>query len=587
MLAAIYARKSTAEPGVAEEAKSVTRQVECAKAYAKCKGWIVGEHHIFVDDGISGAEFERRPGLSQMRNLIGQRAPFRILVVSESKSLGREMSETAYLIKQLDEAGVEVWDYSADRCLTPRTSIDKIMSNVQGFADENHREKSSQRVMEAHTRLARRGYVTGGRVFGYRNSDVFNGTDEHGRPLRSHVEREIDEAEAAVVLKIFQLYDSGLGLKRIAKELTNAGLAAPRPVPRRDGLAPINGWSPSTVGTVLSRDIYHGVIVWNKSKKRNPWGKVDQRARPESEWIRTPAEHLRIIPEDLWRRVSVRRQEVSTRAVRFAGGRLSGRPPKHATRNLLAGLATCGVCGGGLVVETSSRKRGRVAEYVCYRRRHNGSCSNDLRIKASEMNEAILWAIEEHALTPEAIEDVVRLTEREDVAERQASLSKEAESVSRRVARLVEAIESGGEAAPLVQKIKELEARLGQLNAERAGLRPLPRLAPDAVEDRLAEWRRLLRQSTTQARTVLQRVLRGRITFTPRPDWQGYDFQAETRYDKLFSGVAVELPEWAPDGEPEVFSPEDTLDADYGRLLERFCGKGVASPTGFEPVSQP
>ena len=35
------------------------------------------------------------------------------------------------------------------------------------------------------------------------------------------------------------------------------------------------------------------------------------------------------------------------------------------------------------------------------------------------------------------------------------------------------------------------------------------------VDNRLAEWRRLLRQSTTQARAVLQRVLRGRITFVP------------------------------------------------------------------------
>src|SRR4029453_13893082 len=41
------------------------------------------------------------------------------------------------------------------------------------------------------------------------------------------------------------------------------------------------------------------------------------------------------------------------------------------------------------------------------------------------------------------------------------------------------------------------------------------------IENRLAEWRRPLRQSTTQARTVLQRVLRGRLTFTPRADGQG------------------------------------------------------------------
>lgn len=41
MIAAIYARKSTEQNGVAEDAKSVTRQIEHAKAYAAKKGWTV------------------------------------------------------------------------------------------------------------------------------------------------------------------------------------------------------------------------------------------------------------------------------------------------------------------------------------------------------------------------------------------------------------------------------------------------------------------------------------------------------------------------------------------------------------------
>jgi hypothetical protein len=41
-----------------------------------------------------------------------------------------------------------------------------------------------------------------------------------------------------------------------------------------------------------------------------------------------------------------------------------------AIRNVLAGLAKCGVCGRALTVETSQRKNGRVSEYVCRTRRH-------------------------------------------------------------------------------------------------------------------------------------------------------------------------------------------------------------------------
>ena len=68
------------------------------------------------------------------------------------------------------------------------------------------------------------------------------------------------------------------------------------------------------------------------------------------------------------------------------------------------------------------------------------------------------------------------------------------------------------------------------------------------IKGRLAEWRRLLRASTTQGRTVLQRILRGRIVFTLRTnpisndpisnEIDGYDFEAPTRFDKLFTAYS-------------------------------------------------
>ena len=386
--------------------------------------------------------------------------------------------------------------------------------------------------------------MVGGRVFGYTNQDVFNGADLHGRPLRSHVERVINPTEAAVVRRIFALYDEGEGLKRIAMLLNSEGAAAPKPFVRKDPtkVQPYTGWSPSTVRTILMRDLYRGVVVWNKSRKRPvTWGQVDQRPRPVAEWLRVPVEHLRIIDESLWTRVQSRRQGAETLAARLAGGRLSGRPPKTPTQNLLAGLARCALCGGGLVVETSPRKRGRVPEYVCFRHRAHGTCTNTLRMNVAEMNEAVLQAAEEHALTPEAIDQVIRLSERDDVADARAKLTHEQKDIAKRIARLVSVIETGGDAASLVAKLRELEARQHAIVGEAAALLPVPRLAPAVIENRLAEWRRLPRSSTTQARTVLQRILRGRLVFTPHVnpvsgEVDGYDFVGPTRFDKLLTG---------------------------------------------------
>jgi hypothetical protein len=60
-----------------------------------------------------------------------------------------------------------------------------------------------------------------------------------------------------------------------------------------------------------------------------------------------------------------------------------------------------------MCVETSGRKGHRVPQYVCHRYLRNGTCTNTLRVNVGELDEAVLYAIEEHALTPEAVEQVV------------------------------------------------------------------------------------------------------------------------------------------------------------------------------------
>ena len=84
MIAAIYARKSTEQLGLADDQKSIARQVEHARQYAERKGWTVDESHVYVDDGISGAEFANRPGFLRLMNSLKPRARFQVLVMSRS-----------------------------------------------------------------------------------------------------------------------------------------------------------------------------------------------------------------------------------------------------------------------------------------------------------------------------------------------------------------------------------------------------------------------------------------------------------------------------------------------------------------------
>lgn len=194
MIAAIYARKSTDQAAVSDEQKSVARQVEHARAFAVARGWTIDEAHVYVDDGISGAEFDRRPAFLRLMNALKPRAPFQVLVMSEESRLGREAIETGYALKQLLSANVHVWFYLDARERTLDSPTDKLLMSVAAFADEVERDKARQRTYDAMSRKAKAGHVTGGRTFGYDNVDVI-GPD--GR--RSHVVRQINDREAAVV----------------------------------------------------------------------------------------------------------------------------------------------------------------------------------------------------------------------------------------------------------------------------------------------------------------------------------------------------------------------------------------------------
>ena len=116
MIAAIYARKCTEQTGVADEQKSVARQIEHARAYAAAQGLDRRRRRTSTSTTASAAPSSRnRPGFLRLMNALKPRPPFQVLIMSEESRLGREAIETAYALKQLITAGVRVFFYLEDR----------------------------------------------------------------------------------------------------------------------------------------------------------------------------------------------------------------------------------------------------------------------------------------------------------------------------------------------------------------------------------------------------------------------------------------------------------------------------------------
>jgi len=543
MIAAIYARKSTEQNGIADDQKSVARQVEHATAYAERKGWTVDDRYIFIDDGISGAEFANRPGYMRVLNALKPRAPFQVLIVSELSRLGREQLETSYALKQLSQAGVKVVSYLEDKEVLLDTPVDKFLMSAVSFAAEIEREKARQRTYDAMLRKARAGHVTGGRVFGYENV----------RTDAGHVERVINEAEAAVVRKIFELTTRGHGRISIAKLLNAKGAPAPRSQQGRPC-----AWAPTSIREVLYRELYRGVIVWNKTRKRDTWGKLKQTDRPDQEWVRVEVPRLRVVSDELWQATQARLSQARDSYLRVNGGRLWGRPVNGvASKYLLTGLSRCRTCGGNFEVQSRSHGRERAHFYACasYYRRGPAVCANGLVMPLDKMEGAVIDAFEP-LLTNVFVETTVRkvLTRAVPAApaldEERTKILAQLADIKRELANLIEGLARTGASRSVTTAIKHREARQAHLERELATLERREHVSHVEVQrleglarQKVGEWRGVLRKHAPQARQILSKLLRDRLVFVPerRHGRLGYRFHGEGTIIKLLSGVVPEL----------------------------------------------
>jgi len=555
--AAVYCRKSTEQTGVADEARSVTRQLEHAKLYAAKKGWTVSDEHVFIDDGISGAEFERRPGFQRLLALLKHRPPFQFLVVMDESRLGRESIEVSSLLKLISLAGVVTYCYLDDKAVLLDTPTDKVMLALRGFTDESQRTQGAQRTHDAMVRKARAGHVTGGRVYGYNNLEILSGLlDAYGRPKRDHVERRINEEQGAVVRRIFRLCAEGKGMVSIARLLNDEGLSAPRnTVGRRIS------WSPSSVRNVVFRRLYLGEVIWNRTKKRNPWGIQQQRKRPEKDWIRMSMPNLKIISETEWKAAHDRLN--ATRAVYLRGtkGELWGRPSSTLdSKYLLTGLIECETCGGSMYVRSSSRKGQRAFFYGCMTNHLRGrsACSNSLLVPMEAANEAVLKVLEQDVLHPDVTDTVVRkavakfrASQQEKKKNRQQYYERIAQ-VDAELRRLVSAISVGGDIPALVEAVKECNDRRATLSADLTELdrtQELDQTDYDELEQELRDhfkksWQTILSRQVDQTRQILRKLFNGdRLPFIPMTNDAGshYEFKGTASIGRLLTGRAKVL----------------------------------------------
>ena len=527
-------------------------------------------------------------------NAIKPRPTFQVLVMSEESRLGREQIEVSYALKQLVTSGVRVFCYLTDTERTLDSPIEKAMLALQSMADEMEREKARQRTYDAMQRKAKLGHACGGRTFGYDNLCSACGQVIPAGKARcckdGHTEKRINEAQAVVVRRIFDLCASGQGFRTIARTLNEDRLPAPRAQQTRPC-----AWISTSIRELLYRDLYRGLVVWNKTRKRNAWGLERRSVKAATDWITVEAPHLRIVTDAQWIAAHGRLGQTRQTYLRGTHGQLWGRPVDgHESKYLLTNMSRCGLCGGTIIVQSRSHGRQRAFFYVCSSFHHRGKtiCPNSLKMRLEVADDAILSSLERELLDPEILQEAAaRAAARvaapaEDLDARRHSLETALTHTEAALARLTQAIAEGGSVPTLVQAIRDQERRHQTLRAELADIQR-PRVVPLNVaelrarlKEKSEEWRSLLRRHAPIARQMVRKLVEGRIVFTPEREAGRYRFTVPGTLGNFFSGL-VPLAMASPRGARDTYEPgrEETYELPLGGTVRKAAYARGAVPT--------
>jgi DNA invertase Pin-like site-specific DNA recombinase len=386
---AIYSRYSDHEQ---DGSSTIESQIRECRTYARAHGFTIVEEAVYIDRARTGTTTEQREAFQAMIAAAQHMPrPFDTVLVWKYSRFARNREDSALYKALLRRRGVQVLSVSepVDHHSATGALTEAMIEAIDAF----YSARLAEEVKRGQTQTALDGYSTGGRPpFGYRRReipDALGRVNRYGEPI-VRVTLEIEPAEAAIVLRIFEWYAAGWGYTRIAKTLNGEGIPGP-----------LGGtWDTSTIREILKNDAYRGARAYGRIKKiRTATGTRSKRPRPRKEWTVKEGTHPGIIATDLWERVQHRRDAIAA-ALRETG--LLGVTRRTQTRYLLTGILTCAEYGANFIVRAVQNTRfGKYRYYGCawHSRRGDTVCTNRTLLPQAVIEAELLEILQQQLLT--------------------------------------------------------------------------------------------------------------------------------------------------------------------------------------------
>ncbi|MGF1609004.1 MAG: recombinase family protein [Kiloniellales bacterium] len=498
MRAAVYARYSSNN----QREASIEDQVELCRRYIERQGWQLAEG--YADRALSGAS-DRRPAYRQLIADAEHQA-FDVVVTEHLDRLGRKLADVAALFDRLEFQGIGLHAVNLGQVTTLHVGLLGTMAQLylSDLKDKTRRGQLGRALA---------GKIPGGKAYGY---DLVEG--ETGG-------RTVNQAEAAVVWRIFQAYADGRSPRAIARQLNAESVPGPEGREWRD--TTIRGQVERGTG-ILNNALYAGRLEWNRcSYVKDPRsGKRVARPNPRELWEIVELPELQIVDKALWDAVKQRQQSVTFEVGRDDRGQPLNRA--HRRRFLFSGLLRCGLCGGGYTIMAADR-------YGCATRRTKGTCANSATILRKEIEARVLAGLKEKLMAPELVATFVEEFQAQvnqvarDAEQRLAALRREAKTIESKIAGLLKAIEDGMYTPAMKDRMAALETRRDELERELRSAMPAPplRLHPGLsriYRRKVEQLEAALNDDSIKAEAAeVLRALIDWIELVPRADGAGLD----------------------------------------------------------------
>lgn len=301
-----YARVSTSSNSQEESLENQTTYYR-NKIEANPEYEFVG---IFADSGYTGTK-ENRPGFQQMITCCREGKIDLILTKSISR-FARNTTIVLEYVRELKLLGIEIY-FERENIRTLSKDGELMLAVLSSFAEEESRSASENVKWRFHKKFEQGELLINTKRFlGYDK-------DEYGDLV-------INRKEAEIVGYIFEVYLSGKGTHKIAKELNETK------IPTVTG----GKWYDTTILTILKNEKYKGDAWLQKTYTPNYLTKKKKRNTGEVDYYYIEDNHSAIVSRETWETVQIKLKE-------------NRRNKEHSqVRNKYSGLLVCSKCGCNL-----------------------------------------------------------------------------------------------------------------------------------------------------------------------------------------------------------------------------------------------